>query len=171
MAPRPLADEDPATTLELIVELRPPTLRAGPRRRCGHDCLAPPTAPPADGLAGHGLSHPASWRPDQGRAFETTTLVVHPLRGGSAERMLAGRLHPLAPRRQHRRGDPRLDRRPLPQGDLGHRPPRVTGQMVVTTFTNALDAHGVPASTLTDNGMVFTTRLSGGRGGRNRFEH
>jgi hypothetical protein len=31
--------------------------------------------------------------------------------------------------------------------------------------------HGPPASTLTDNGMVFTTRLSGGKGGRNGFEH
>jgi hypothetical protein len=30
--------------------------------------------------------------------------------------------------------------------------------------------HGVPACTLTDNGMVFTTRLSGGRGGRNALE-
>jgi transposase InsO family protein len=28
-----------------------------------------------------------------------------------------------------------------------------------------------PASTLTDNGMVFTTRLSGGKGGRNGFEN
>ncbi len=47
---------------------------------------------------------------------------------------------------------------------------RVTGQVVVDVFTNALEAHGVPASTLTDNGMVFTTRLSGGKGGRNQFE-
>ena len=47
---------------------------------------------------------------------------------------------------------------------------RVTGPIVVDVFTNALEAHGVPASTLTDNGMVFTTRLSGGRGGRNGFE-
>lgn len=31
-------------------------------------------------------------------------------------------------------------------------------------------AHGIPASTLTDNGMVFTTRLSGGKGGRYAFE-
>ena len=31
-------------------------------------------------------------------------------------------------------------------------------------------AHGVPASTLTDNAMVFTARYSGGRGGRNGFE-
>jgi len=48
---------------------------------------------------------------------------------------------------------------------------RVTGHVVATVFTNALHTHGVPASTLTDNGMVFTTRLSGGRGGRNQFEH
>jgi transposase InsO family protein len=47
---------------------------------------------------------------------------------------------------------------------------RVTGR-VVATFTNALETHGIPASTLTDNGMVFTTRLSGGKGGRNAFEH
>ncbi len=30
--------------------------------------------------------------------------------------------------------------------------------------------HGHPASTLTDNGMVYTTRLAGGRGGRNALE-
>jgi len=47
---------------------------------------------------------------------------------------------------------------------------RVTGPIVVDTFTKTLETHGVPASTLTDNGMVFTTRLSGGRGGRNGFE-
>jgi transposase InsO family protein len=48
---------------------------------------------------------------------------------------------------------------------------RVTGPIVVTAFTTAIDTHGIPASTLTDNGMVFTTRLSGGKGGRNGFEH
>jgi transposase InsO family protein len=47
---------------------------------------------------------------------------------------------------------------------------RVTGPVVVDTFTAAVDRYGPPASTLTDNGMVFTTRLAGGRGGRNRFE-
>ena len=47
---------------------------------------------------------------------------------------------------------------------------RVTGPIVVNTFLAAVDRHGTPASTLTDNGMVFTTRLSGGRGGRNGFE-
>ena len=48
---------------------------------------------------------------------------------------------------------------------------RVTGPIVVAEFRAAAGQHGIPASTLTDNGMVFTTRLSGGRGGRNAFEH
>jgi transposase InsO family protein len=48
---------------------------------------------------------------------------------------------------------------------------RVTGPVVLATFRAAVATHGIPASTLTDNGMVFTTRLSGGKGGRNGFEH
>ena len=52
---------------------------------------------------------------------------------------------------------------------------RVTGPIVLATFRQAAELHGYPASTLTDNGMVYTTRLSGGslRGtrGRNGFEH
>jgi hypothetical protein len=44
---------------------------------------------------------------------------------------------------------------------------RVTGPIVLLAFRAACGQHGAPASTLTDNGMVFTTRLSGGRGGRN----
>ena len=47
---------------------------------------------------------------------------------------------------------------------------RVTGAIVLTEFRNAIAHHGIPASTLTDNGMVFTTRLAGGKGGRNAFE-
>jgi len=47
---------------------------------------------------------------------------------------------------------------------------RVTGPIVVDTFRAAVDHYGPPAATLTDNGMVFTTRLSGGAGGRNAFE-
>ncbi len=39
-----------------------------------------------------------------------------------------------------------------------------------TEFRTTVATHGIPASTLTDNGMVFTTRLSGGKGGRNPFE-
>ena len=50
---------------------------------------------------------------------------------------------------------------------------RVTGLIVVTTFREAVAEHGIPASTLTDNGMVFTTRLAQGKKGagtRNGFE-
>ena len=39
-----------------------------------------------------------------------------------------------------------------------------------TAFRAASTEHGYPASTLTDNGMVFTARFAGGRGGRNGFE-
>ena len=42
---------------------------------------------------------------------------------------------------------------------------------MLATFRAAIKRYGPPASTLTDNGMVFTTRFSGGRGGRNGFEH
>jgi transposase InsO family protein len=48
--------------------------------------------------------------------------------------------------------------------------PRVTGPVVVDTFRAAVEHYGPPAATLTDNGMVFTTRLAGGKGGRNAFE-
>jgi transposase InsO family protein len=47
---------------------------------------------------------------------------------------------------------------------------RVTGPIVLTAFRRAVAEHGIPASTLTDNGMVFTTRLAGGKGGRNQLE-
>jgi transposase InsO family protein len=47
---------------------------------------------------------------------------------------------------------------------------RVTGPAVLAAFRAACTAHGVPASTLTDNGLVFTARFAGGRGGRNALE-
>jgi transposase InsO family protein len=48
---------------------------------------------------------------------------------------------------------------------------RVTGPIVLATFRETVANHGIPASTLTDNGMVFTTRFAGGKGGRNHLEH
>jgi transposase InsO family protein len=49
---------------------------------------------------------------------------------------------------------------------------RVTTPIVLTTFRQTLARHGIPASTLTDNGMVYTVRLAGhrNRGGKNSFE-
>ncbi|MCU1595337.1 MAG: Integrase catalytic region, partial [Frankiales bacterium] len=50
-----------------------------------------------------------------------------------------------------------------------HRP--VTGPIVLDTFRKAAATHGFPASTLTDNGRVFTVRLFAGTPGRNHLEH
>jgi len=47
---------------------------------------------------------------------------------------------------------------------------RVTTPIVLATFRETTARHGKPASTLTDNGMVYTVRFSGGKGGRNAFE-
>jgi len=49
--------------------------------------------------------------------------------------------------------------------------PRTTGPIVPATSRKPTDQHGYPASTLTDNGMVYTTRFAGGRTGRTGFEH
>ena len=45
---------------------------------------------------------------------------------------------------------------------------RITGDLVVTDFLRVTDLHGIPASTLTDNGSVFTSRFTGGK---NAFEY
>jgi transposase InsO family protein len=47
-----------------------------------------------------------------------------------------------------------------------HQP--VTGDAVVSVFLDAIEQYGPPASTLTDNGSVYTSRFTGGR---NAFEY
>ncbi|MDR0488329.1 MAG: IS481 family transposase [Propionibacteriaceae bacterium] len=47
---------------------------------------------------------------------------------------------------------------------------RVTAPIVLATFRHTISLYAPPASTLTDNGMVYTTRFSGGKGGRTSFE-
>jgi len=44
------------------------------------------------------------------------------------------------------------------------------GPMVVATLAELIDTFGPPASTLTDNGLVFTTRLAGRKGAKGGFE-
>jgi transposase InsO family protein len=44
----------------------------------------------------------------------------------------------------------------------------VTGEVVVAVFLDVVEQHGAPASTLTDNGSVYTSRFTGGR---NAFEY
>jgi transposase InsO family protein len=45
---------------------------------------------------------------------------------------------------------------------------RVTGDHVVTSFSENINEYGLPASTLTDNGSVYTSRFTGGK---NAFEY
>ncbi|WP_102508762.1 IS481 family transposase [Sanguibacter massiliensis] len=47
---------------------------------------------------------------------------------------------------------------------------RITAAIVHSTFTKAAGQYGFPASTLTDNGMVYTVRLASRPGGRTRLE-
>ena len=47
---------------------------------------------------------------------------------------------------------------------------RVTGNIVVDTFNQCGVEQGFPASVLTDNGLVYTTRFAGYRSGRNALE-
>jgi transposase InsO family protein len=49
-----------------------------------------------------------------------------------------------------------------------HQP--VTGPTVANTLAKAAGQYGYPASVLTDNALVYTTRFAGGRGGRNLLE-
>jgi transposase InsO family protein len=49
-----------------------------------------------------------------------------------------------------------------------HQP--VTAKTVLAEFRNAINEHGPPQSTLTDNGMVYTVRFATGPGGRTGFE-
>jgi transposase InsO family protein len=48
--------------------------------------------------------------------------------------------------------------------------PRITAAIAHATFMTTADLHQYPASTLTDNGLVYTVRFAGGRGGRTTLE-
>ena len=45
-----------------------------------------------------------------------------------------------------------------------------SGTQVAEELSRLIAEYGPPASTLTDNGLVFTARLAGRKGGRNAFE-
>lgn len=48
---------------------------------------------------------------------------------------------------------------------------RITATIVHATFITTAAEHQFPASTLTDNGMVYTVRFATGKGGRTKLEH
>ena len=154
------------TTVELIVAAAQGAGRAGPGRRAGHDRLAPRPPPPGRRCSRATIDrHLTPARPGHPEPQQAAQVVLHPLRRRAAQRD-AGR--PTSPTTGSptgsRRRDPVLARRPLPLRPVGHRPPpghrpdRGRQRSAPPSPTTAS-----PASTLTDNGMVFTTRLSGGQ--------
>ena len=162
----------PPTTVELIVESAAAPRRCGRRRRRRRRSAGTSrtiTACQCRPRRSAGYLHRAGLVTPQPHKRPRSSYVR--FAGRAAQRDLAGRLHPLPPRRaaptsrsscwldDHARYALRL---------TAHH--RVTGPIVLNEFRAAVAQHGVPASTLTDNGMVFTTRFSGGKGGRNGFE-
>ena len=167
--PRPRPD-----VIELILRLRKelaePGLDAGPdtigwhlthhhqvTRVAGHDL---PDPDPRTGSVDPGAEEATRSPPTSG------STPSNPTRPGSPTSPTTG--SPTDGTRRHR--DPVLARRPLPLRPVGHRPPPRHRPDRADHLPPSRRPHGIPASTLTDNGMVFTTRLAGGKGGRNGFE-
>ena len=46
----------------------------------------------------------------------------------------------------------------------------ITSKIVTDSFNKTAKTEGFPTSVLSDNGLVYTTRFAGGKGGLNRFE-
>src|SRR5215475_8837781 len=138
---------------------------AGPGRRAAHHLLAP-AAPSRDrGVGGHGQQ-----APDPGGAG-------HP-RPGQAPEVVYLRFEAEQPNEcwqsdfTHYRLAGGTDTEILCWLDDHSRyvlhltaHVRVTGPIVLASFGAACEQYGVPASTLTDNGTVYTARFVGGRNG------
>ncbi|WP_407663771.1 integrase core domain-containing protein [Mycobacterium shottsii] len=73
----------------------------------------------------------------------------------------------MDPGQRHRCRDPQLARRPLPLPAGLHRLLSSQRPNVVASFTTTAAEYGLPASTLTDNGAVYTSRFTHGH---NDFE-
>ena len=164
-----------AVTVDLIIELREKLAVAG--LDAGPDTsLAPGPPPRHHRLPGHHQPLPDQERAGHPTAQEAPEVLLHPLRGHDAERDLQSDFTHY--RLTHPSGTPGPDTEILTWLDDCSRHAltvtahaRVTGPIVLAEFRAAVALHGIPASTLTDNGMVFTTRLAGGKGGRNALEH
>ena len=92
--------------VELRLQLTRDGLDAGPMTIAWHLEQARPPGP----LDIHDQTDPAQRRADHPRTPQEATVLLPTLRSRTAQRMLAIRLHPLAPGRRHRHGDPQLAR-------------------------------------------------------------
>ncbi|MEI2764346.1 MAG: integrase core domain-containing protein [Dermatophilaceae bacterium] len=148
-----------------------PAGRRRARRRPGDDQRLPG---PHHGIRLQSQRGPDPDPPPPGRPHPGQEAQEHlpTVRSRPTQRMLAVRLHPRAPGRRHRRRGHHLAGRPLQDGlhVSAHR--TITGPIVLATFRATITEYGCPASTLTDNGMVYTVRHAStrARGGRNAFE-
>ena len=110
-------------------------------------------------------------RPDHARAEEAAALVLHPLPSRAAQRD-AGRptsptgASPTAPTSRSCAGSTTTPATPSRSPPTAASPARSSSTRSPTPSKHTVSR----PRRLTDNGMVFTTRLSGGRGGRNGFE-
>lgn len=153
---------------------RPHGLRTG--RWPGHHRLAPRTRTPARPVDLHDPPDPAQSRPDHPRTEEAPQKQHPPVRSRPTQRNLAIRFSPASGRCPHHwpladGSDVEIlnwldDHSRLLLSATAHR--RVTAALVVDSFTTNITTYGPPASTLTDNGLVFTTCS---RGARNAFEY
>jgi transposase InsO family protein len=173
-SPRATAPETVEAVLRLRKQLAEQGLDAG-ADTIRHHRLAPDPPPRRHSVPGDDRPGPGPARRGHPRARETPQELLHPVRSRPTERVLAVGFHPLPahppgrpPRR--RREDHHLARRPLPLRLQVSAHRRVTARIVADTFTLAATEHGYPASTLTDNGMVYTVRLASRRGGRTALE-
>ena len=161
--PRTSPRATPPRTVELVLALRKHLgeqgLDAGADTIGWHLAHHHDTTP----VAGHDPPDPDPATPRSSRTRQAAPLVLHPLRGRPAQRVLAVRLHPLPARRRRRDADVEIitwldDHSRYALHVSAHR--RVTAAIVAATFGDAAAQHGFPASTLTDNGMVYTVRLA-----------
>ena len=174
--PKTIPTATPPATVELVLRLRKQLTDAG--LDAGADTIAWHLHHHHDSpLPGDDQPDPGPRRHRDPRPVQAAEVVLHPVRGRAAQRDLAVRLHPLPadpPRRP-----PGADSEIITWLDDHSRyalhvsaHARITAPIVLATFRQAGDLHGYPASTLTDNGMVYTVRLAGhGRqGGRTALE-
>jgi transposase InsO family protein len=138
--------------------------------------MAPQTPPPGEGVASH---HPPAPEPRRHRHTESPQAPQVLLPRFEAAMLNETWQSDFTYRLTRPDGSPGADTEIISWLDdhsryalhvTAHQP--VTAKTVLNTFRQAADLYGYPASTLTDNGMVYTVRLAGhGRGGgNNSFE-
>ena len=171
--PHSSPDATPPQTVELVAAAAQAAHRGRSGRRRRHDRLAP--GPPSPTTLSRATINRILVRAGavSPGPVQATQVVLHPVRKPSnPTRCWQSDFTHYRLRRRHRRarscaGSTTTPATPSRSPPTAGSPARSSSPRSAT----AVASHGVPASTLTDNGMVFTTRLSGGKGGRNDLEH